>query len=286
LRVSEVRLQQIINSVPALIAYVDAGQRYVYVNQLYQQRFAPLRSNIIGCTVEDVLGHELYATASPMINLVLQGQAQSYEVQPFPNVWHQIHYFPTLDEQGVVTGYYVLGTDITALKAHEAELDRVANYDPLTGLPNRRLLFDRLRQALLRADRSGKLCAICFLDLDSFKSVNDRLGHGMGDQLLMGVAHNLAEALRAEDTLARLGGDEFVVLLSELDSIDECLLILDRMLEAARQPICIGEHTLQTSASMGVSLYPSDNPDPELLLRQADMAMYRAKQSGKDGYRL
>jgi diguanylate cyclase (GGDEF)-like protein/PAS domain S-box-containing protein len=286
LRAGEVHLRQIVNSMPALVAYVDAQQRYVYVNQLYKERFAPYRPDIVGSTVQDVLGPERYALASPMINLVLQGQAQSYDVQPFPGVWHMISYQPTYDDLGGVTGYYVMGTDITHIKIHEAELDRVANYDALTGLPNRRLLFDRLRQALLRADRSEKFCAVCFLDLDGFKAINDLLGHAAGDGVLVGMAHNLSETLRADDTLARLGGDEFVALLLELESVEECMLILERMLDAARQPIRAGGQVIQTSASIGVSLYPLDNADPDLLLRHADMAMYRAKHSGKNCYHL
>jgi diguanylate cyclase (GGDEF)-like protein/PAS domain S-box-containing protein len=538
LRASEEHLRSVINSVPALIAFVDAKQRYVYVNSQYQQRFAPEQASIIGQTVQQVLGPQRYATAAPVIAMALQGQPQSYDWQAFPGIWLQINYLPVNDLHGAVAGYYVLGTDITGrvcseaalreseqrlervieganqgywewdlqsnafkvsarwetllgyapgemdtgpehwpqlvhpddlplalasierhkqglspnheveirvkthqgqwrwiqtsgrivthsedgrpllmsgthtdicerkelellqgeaaavfansyeaimvvnaqglitrvnaaftritgytqeevagqsprllssgrhdvrffqdfwlalnttgawrgeiwnrrksgdvfavlqsvavvrdvkgqllhyvsvfadisqLKAHEAELDRVANYDSLTHLPNRRLLSDRLKQAILRADRSGKSCAICFLDLDGFKTVNDQLGHGVGDQVLLGVALNLTGILRAEDTLARLGGDEFVVLLSEVGTAEECTLILERMLEAARIPVQAGEHLVHVSASVGVSLYPSDNADPDILLRHADMAMYLAKQAGKNRYQL
>ena len=286
LRVSAAQLQHIISSVPALVAYVDAQQRYVYANKLYRQSFAPQQPDITGCTVQDILGPERYAAASPMIKLVLQGQAQSYDVQPFPGVWHMITYQPTHDGEGRVSGYYVLGTDITPIKNHEAELDRLANYDPLTCLPNRRLLFDRLRQALLRAERGGKACAVCLIDLDGFKAINDLLGHSAGDQVLLTIAHNLGEALRAEDTLARLGGDEFVVLLSELESVEECTQILERLLYAASLPLCAAGQLLQTSASIGVSLYPLDRGDPEQLLRHADVSMYLAKHAGKNCYRL
>jgi diguanylate cyclase (GGDEF)-like protein len=236
--------------------------------------------------VQDILGPQRYAAALPMISLALQGQAQSYDVQPFPGVWHMVIYQPTRDAQGRVSGYYVLGTDITPIKNHEAELDRLANYDPLTALPNRRLLFDRLRQALLRADRSANTCAVCLIDLDGFKAVNDLLGHAAGDQVLLTLTQNLGQALRAEDTLARLGGDEFVVLLSGLESVEECTQILQRLLEAARLPLSAGAQLLQTSASIGVSLYPPDKADPDLLLRHADVAMYLAKHGGKNCYRL
>lgn len=177
-------------------------------------------------------------------------------------------------------------TDITQLKAHEAELDHVAHYDALTDLPNRRLLSDRLRQSILRAQRNGKLTAVCFLDLDGFKLINDQLGHAVGDQLLVGIAQHLQSVLRAEDTLARLGGDEFVLLLSEIDAPEECHLILDRVLETVRRPVNTTVREISITASIGVSLYPDDNAAPDTLLRHADQAMYLAKQAGKNRYQL
>lgn len=182
--------------------------------------------------------------------------------------------------------YIGVFADISQIKAHEAELDRVAHYDSLTGLPNRRLLSDRLSQSIKRAERSGKSSAICFLDLDGFKTVNDLHGHKAGDALLVRVTQNLQHVLRAEDTLARMGGDEFVVILSNVASPEECALILDRILAAIRQPVLIDGHTVHISASIGVSLYPADNADPDTLLRHADQAMYLAKQAGKNRYQL
>ncbi|MCZ8074645.1 MAG: PAS domain S-box protein, partial [Paucibacter sp.] len=133
------------------------------------------------------------------------------------------------DSQGRISDYVSVFTDISQLKAHEAELNRVANFDPLTLLPNRRLLSDRLNQAIHRADRSGRMTAVCFLDLDGFKAINDQHGHAAGDELLIGVAQHLKQVLRVDDTLARLGGDEFVILLTELDSPEECALVLERL---------------------------------------------------------
>lgn len=286
LRESHEHLTNVINSVPALIAYVDAQQRYVYVNAQYQARFAPDKADITGQSVSEILGEDRYRVAFPMIDKVLQGQPQSYDWEPFPGVWQVIHYLPKMDEQGAVAGYYVLGTDVTERKAHERELARVANYDPLTQLPNRRLLSDRLNQMILHAQRSEKIGAICFLDLDGFKLINDQHGHEVGDQLLVGVARNLTSALRAHDTLARLGGDEFVLLLSDLDSPHECAVILSRVLQTVRQPVNAGGHVISISASIGVTLYPHDSADPDTLLRHADQTMYLAKQAGKNRYQL
>ncbi|ERE05287.1 PAS domain S-box protein [Pseudogulbenkiania ferrooxidans] len=190
------------------------------------------------------------------------------------------------DEQGEVQHYIGIFSDISQLKQHEAELDRVAHYDPLTGVPNRRLLSDRLRQAIVRANRSGKSCAVCFLDLDGFKAVNDKYGHAVGDQLLVAVSNNLKAILRGDDTLARLGGDEFVVLLSEVGGAEECMLVLDRVLATASQPMPVGDAAVSVTASIGVSLYPQDNVDPDTLLRHADQAMYLAKDAGKNRYQL
>ncbi|MYN43918.1 EAL domain-containing protein [Pseudoduganella sp. FT93W] len=187
---------------------------------------------------------------------------------------------------GEVEHYVGVFSDISQLKAHEAELDRIAHYDPLTGTPNRRLLTDRMELAIARATRSGRALAVCFIDLDGFKQVNDRLGHAAGDTLLVGVAHHLQHMLRSEDTLARLGGDEFVVLLSDIASPEECMLILDRVLQAITRPVRVEQEAISVTASIGVSLYPTDNSDADALLRHADQAMYLAKEAGKNRYHL
>lgn len=171
-------------------------------------------------------------------------------------------------------------TDISHLKAHEQQLRLAAQYDELTGLPNRRALTDRLDQAIARSRRDGKSVAVCFVDLDGFKSVNDRFGHRAGDRALKAMAESLKGCLREQDTVARLGGDEFVILL--IDADDQA--IYDRIIEKAAQPIPIGRAQVSLSASMGVTVFPADNNSSESLLRHADMAMYTAKLEGKNRY--
>lgn len=188
--------------------------------------------------------------------------------------------------RGTVEHYVAVFSDISRLKAHEAELDRIAHYDPLTGVPNRRLLADRLAQAIARTARSDMSLAVCYLDLDGFKEVNDSHGHTGGDQLLIGVAEHLKKILRAEDTLARLGGDEFVLLLSDIGSPEECSIILERVLKAVCSPVLIESRPIAVSASIGVSLYPQDHADADTLLRHADQAMYQAKNAGKNRFHL
>lgn len=190
------------------------------------------------------------------------------------------------DASGVVQHYVGVFSDISQLKAHEAELDRIAHYDPLTGTPNRRLLADRLGQATHRSTRNGTSLAVCYLDLDGFKAINDQYGHPAGDQLLVGITGNLKHVLRAEDTLARLGGDEFVLLLADIASPEECSQILDRVLHAVSSAILIEGRPVSTSASIGVSLFPEDNVDADTLLRHSDQAMYQAKEAGKNRYHL
>ena len=191
------------------------------------------------------------------------------------------------DASGTTQQYVALFSDLTSIKEREQQLERIAQYDLLTGLPNRVLLYDRLRQAMAQAHRSGRPMAIACLDLDKFRAVNDRHGHTVGDQLLMAVTHRIGLALHDGDTLARLGGDEFVVVMLELASSEDSIPIIDSLLQAASEPVQVGELTLQVSASIGVTYYPqAGDMDGDQLLRQADQAMYQAKLEGKNRYHI
>ena len=190
------------------------------------------------------------------------------------------------DSLGSVQNYVGLLSDVTANKEHQAQLERIAHYDSLTGLPNRILLADRLRQALLHSQRRERALVVAYLDLDGFKAINDAHGHDVGDQLLIEVAHRMKEVLREGDTLSRLGGDEFVALLVDLEQTSECEEILKRLLVAASTAATTSAGDLSVTASIGVTIYPQDGQDAEILLRHADQAMYLAKQSGKNKYHL
>lgn len=185
------------------------------------------------------------------------------------------------DDNGNVQRYVGVFSDINYLKEHEAELSRVAHYDALTGIPNRVLLADRMKQAIAKSARERNVVAVCYLDLDGFKAINDNLGHDAGDQVLVEVAKRIENAIRGGDTVARLGGDEFVVLL-ELEKGEECIATLERLLAVIAQPITVKDKPQMLSASIGVSIYPLDDKDSDTLLRHADQAMYVAKQSGKN----
>ncbi len=181
-----------------------------------------------------------------------------------------------------VLRYVAVFTDISQIKKHEAELSHAANYDVLTGIPNRLLLSDRMSQGISKTSREQNLMAVCYLDLDDFKSVNDKLGHEAGDQLLIEVANRIGNILRSDDTVARLGGDEFVILLLALNKLEDCVMTLERLLISISQPFTVKGRPLTISASIGVSIYPSDDENADTLLRHADQAMYLAKQSGKN----
>ncbi len=189
------------------------------------------------------------------------------------------------DPRGQPCGHVWYYRDISGFKAAEAELDRVANSDALTGLPNRRLLTERLRQAITAAERTGRLLALCYLDLDGFKIVNDTHGHATGDGLLVAIARRLLGVMRESDTLARLGGDEFALLFNAFTQTQDIEAVLERVLAAVAAPMRIGPVRLQVSASIGVAIYPDGGPEPDLLLRQADLALYQAKRAGKAQYK-
>ncbi|MEO8409834.1 MAG: EAL domain-containing protein, partial [Propionivibrio sp.] len=189
------------------------------------------------------------------------------------------------DEQGRPQHYVALFTDITPMKEHAEQLERMAHYDALTKLPNRALLADRLHQAMVHAQRQQKLLAVAYLDLDGFKAINDGHGHQIGDQFLIVLAGRMKKTLRESDTLARLGGDEFVAVLLDLDDVAASEPMLSRLLAAAAQAVTLGDQVLQVSASLGVAFFPqADEVDADQLLRQADQAMYQAKLAGKNRY--
>jgi diguanylate cyclase (GGDEF)-like protein/PAS domain S-box-containing protein len=190
------------------------------------------------------------------------------------------------DREGHVAHYVGAFTDISQLKKHQADLERIAHYDTLTGVPNRRLLADRMHQELGRARRGGHQLAVCYLDLDGFKPVNDQLGHKAGDQVLIEIAKRLQQALRAGDTLARIGGDEFILLFCDLVQEQQVYLALERVLHEITRPIQIGKESVSVSGSIGVTLFPRDDSDADTLLRHADQAMYQAKEAGKGRFHL
>ncbi len=193
---------------------------------------------------------------------------------------------PIRDEQGTLTGVASIARDIGDRKRAEELIAFQAFHDPLTALPNRALLMERLNLCVARARRTGKLLALLFLDLDLFKTVNDVFGHTAGDTIFQEVARRLSLCVREGDTVARAGGDEFIVLLPEIASADDAVTVARKLLEAIGQPFSIGSKRVDLTTSIGISLYPDDGQDAEALLRSADNAMWQAKERGRNNFQL
>jgi diguanylate cyclase (GGDEF)-like protein/PAS domain S-box-containing protein len=199
------------------------------------------------------------------------------------SVWFTLS---TVKDEARQTVHYVgMLSSISQLVQRHQAMESAANHDVLTGLPNRRLLDDRLTQAMERCKRTKTLMAVCFLDLDRFKPINDALGHAAGDVVLRVVAQRMLQALRGADTVARIGGDEFVVLLCDLPNAQEAAQLIERLLQDVSQPIQLDETQVQIGASIGATVYPADAVPAAELLKHADLALYQAKAQGKGCYR-
>ncbi|MDR3369557.1 PAS domain S-box protein [Rhodoferax sp.] len=255
-------------------------------------------TRITGYSREDVLGHTPSMLNSGRNTPVFYQQMWQSLVQNggwSGELWNRrkdgeiyaqmLHISAVRDQHGQVMQYVALFSDITERKAHEKRLDQLAHYDALTGLPNRALHVDRLQHAMAQAIRRKQKLGVAFIDLDGFKAINDTYGHQAGDHLLITLAQRMRLALRESDTLSRLGGDEFAAVIVDLDRESDCDALLQRLLQAANQPVMFGDAILQVSASVGITFFPQAKElSPDQLLRQADLAMYRAKQSGKNRF--
>jgi diguanylate cyclase (GGDEF)-like protein/PAS domain S-box-containing protein len=199
--------------------------------------------------------------------------------------WFSISGVPIFDDGGEFAGYRGIGSDITNQKMAEKQIRFLAYHDALTGLPNRLLMQDRFEQAMAHAQRANTKVALLFLDLDNFKSINDTLGHDTGDVLLQQVAVRLSECVRDTDTICRQGGDEFLILLRDLPDAEVATAIMLKIMERVREPVDANGQEVSTSVSMGATIFPDDGTDFETLLKKADMAMYQAKEAGRNAYR-
>jgi diguanylate cyclase (GGDEF)-like protein len=192
---------------------------------------------------------------------------------------------PLRNKEGRIIGFRSISRDITERKQFEQKLAEMATHDALTGLPNRILLSDRLMVGSALAQRNGHRLAVLMLDLDRFKAVNDAMGHSVGDELLKDVGQRLSSMMRKSDTISRIGGDEFVLALPQISRMDDVTKFAQRILEAFEEPFVFGGHRLQVTTSIGIAVYPEDGTDMENLLKNADSAMYLAKEQGRGIYK-
>ncbi len=259
-----------------LLATISLDGRFTLVNPAWEQ--------LLGWTTEELIAFPIQEFMHPedverTLQLILGGGEGPASFQDFTNryrhkdgSWRWLLWSARCDGET----WYAAAKDVT----DRMWLERQALHDPLTRLPNRLLLMDRARQALARVHRSRGAVAILFVDLDKFKAVNDNLGHDIGDKLLVSISGRLAELMRESDTVARLGGDEFVILAEDVESEAEALHLGERVLDALENPIPVGSAEVSMLASVGIAVSRDPDTDPEVLLREADLAMYRAKGAG------
>lgn len=255
----------------------------------------PAFSRITGYQREDVIGQKPLMFLSERQDVDLLSKiAMSLQSGNYyqGEVWSKkkdgIHFAVLLnintvrEAKGTTINYIAIFSDITLLQMKQEQIEHIAHFDALTDLPNRSLLADRLQQAMMVARRQQQKLAVLYLDLDGFKAINDTYGHAAGDALLVMVSGRMKAAMRDSDTLARMGGDEFVAVLQNVNTLQDCYPLVQRILDACSQEMLIQGHAMQVSVSIGMTLYPEDDVDADQLIRHADHAMYQAKQSGKN----
>src|SRR3954465_1944080 len=305
LRESEERVRLIANNVPALISYVDREQRYRFSNRTYDDWFGIAHERMQGRTIAEIFGDDAYGRMRPDLERVLSGATVQFELAHGEGGRRralQVSCVPHLasgtNEEAEVLGFYMLANDVTQLKRaqedlryaaiqlqHDARrLEFLAHHDTLTQLPNRAMFSERAREAVAHARRHQKTAALLFIDLDNFKTVNDTLGHDGGDALLKIISSRLRASVRGDDFIARIGGDEFCVLLQEITDPREAASVAQKLVHELNKPYRIGEHQVSSGASVGIACVPQDGDDVATLLRLADLAMYRAKELGRNGY--
>ena len=296
LEVTRGRMRDAIESVPDTFALFDSEDRLAMCNLRYAERYSEhyRPEDIIGMSFEELVRRSI--ALGEIIPPEYVGNVEAWiavRVERHRNANGESFVYRIPGDRWIQTserrtsegGIVGVRTDVTALKRAEEQAQHLSNHDPLTGLPNRRLLVDRLERYFSQARRGKSLMAVLLVDLDYFKLINDRHGHGAGDDALREIALRLRAAVREVDTVARHGGDEFVVVLPQLSRPEDALLVADKIVAEVARPLEIRGERFQVSASIGISVFPRDGSDAEALIRLADDAMYRMKQDGRSGVR-
>ncbi len=286
LAASEKRLQSVADNVPALISYIDTELKYQFVNAHVREIFGTDPKLAIGRTVLEMRGTEAYREIEPYVRLALQGEASSFEGSLIANgksYHYQAKFVPDINENGQVIGFYSVTFDITERKLAELELERLARFDSLTGLANRRHFDERMQLALTRCRRTNGSLSLISIDIDHFKAINDTLGHPFGDSVIREFANRLQSSARESDLVARTGGDEFMVLVEDVATNAEAEQIAQRLLQQLKPPMLINGTTRTVTASIGVAFVPQTG-NAEQLITAADKALYAAKHAGRNTY--
>jgi diguanylate cyclase (GGDEF)-like protein/PAS domain S-box-containing protein len=289
LRESELKLRTIANNLPALVGYIDVNEIYHFANSTYQEWLGLRNEEVVGRSMREVLGPKAYAIVGPYIQMALSGRTATHERELIRNGerhYLQNVYVPHFGAQGEVIGFFVLATDVSDRKVLEAHLSRIAQHDSLTGLPNRALFEDRLRQAIERSKRSKQPVAVMYVDIDLFKKINDTLGHVAGDELLQAFSARISQCVRAADTVARLGGDEFIVLLEEIARTEDAVMIAEKIINSMQQVYTLQGVSVSVTASIGIALGYGGEIGHDALIAKADAALYQAKADGRNAFRV
>jgi len=271
------------------IIITDEYKHVVAVNKVYCKRTGYTEAQLLGSTppilISNLMPDTFYEEVSKTLIETDQWQGDALDRTTEGDVIPvHVRINTVRDHNYKITHYVASLTDISERKAAEEQLRKLAHYDYLTGLANRSLYHDRLNQALIRAKRHQNQLALLFFDLDKFKPINDEHGHEVGDLLLQVVAARITNQVRTNDTVARLGGDEFVIIMEELSDIQHAAELANKIIQALSQPCKVKDHTIKIGCSVGISIYPQDGQDPISLTRNADIAMYAAKGSGRNQY--
>ena len=287
-------LTDILDHLDVMVGYWDIDQICVFVNSASHLWFGKTRQQLIGMTLEELLG-PLYIKNLDYIQAAYSGKIQILEneiANPDGTV-RKSHttYTPRIINREVV-GIFVHIVDVTPIKNMEISLreameetEHLATHDFLTGLPNRVLFLDRMNQALALSKRHGRMVAVINLDIDDFKNINETYGHAVGDSLLIGTASRIKQVLRDYDSITRIGGDEFLLLIPDIDSISQIETLAARILSALNTVFQFGKHKVSTSCSLGVALCkPHEDIDPSVLITRSDKALNFAKKNGKNRY--
>ena len=291
---SETYLNAILRYSPALISVKDLDGNVVLASEHFSHMANIDDTGFVGKNVFDVYPKDV-AQSMWDVDTAAKNKQQTYELEL--DLMHKdgslhtylIVKFPLRNPDNKIFGVCTIGTDITerkmaetALRDQQSRLNFMAFHDSLTALPNRSLFYDRIYHGLARARRSNSKVALMLLDVDRFKIINDSLGHDAGDILLKAIAMRLNEGVRDMDTVARLGGDEFVIVLEGIHDLDDVIFVANKLLTTLARPLDISGHSITTTVSIGVSVFPDDGKDTDELLKNADIAMYKAKEAGKN----
>jgi diguanylate cyclase (GGDEF)-like protein/PAS domain S-box-containing protein len=277
-----------IDQVPDYLFVKDTKSRFVVANRAVAADLGRAPKDLIGKTDFDLHPAELAAKFFADEQRVIGSGEPLLDIEEFVvgvaggKKWLSTSKVPLRNDENAVIGIVGISRDVTERKRAEDQIHFMAHHDALTGLPNRTLLMDRLSQALLHAQRNNRRATAIFIDLDNFKLINDSLGHNAGDALLRTVAERMVACVRATDTVVRLGGDEFVILLIDQADTLETASVIDKIRAAISEPIPIEGRLLHVTSSIGLATFPEDGADAETLLMNADVAMYRAKEKGRD----